>query len=82
MGWWVAVDSKLRICVVKIVVVVVVGMGFQGHEDRVWAIGDCAMSGQKGLPPIAPAALQQGGYVAKALNKVRVAGSVVWSADV
>jgi len=28
------------------------------------------MNSEKGLPPIAPAALQQGGFVAKAMNKV------------
>ncbi len=36
-----------------------------------WAIGDCAMCEQKGLPPIAQAAMQQGAYFAMTLNKAR-----------
>ena len=42
----------------------------QGHECSVWALGDCAIDEQKGLPPIAPAAMQQGSYLAKCFNKV------------
>jgi len=43
-------------------------MQVPGHEGTIWAVGDCAIDPEHPLPPIAPAAQQQGQYVADWLN--------------
>ncbi|HVM33243.1 MAG TPA: FAD-dependent oxidoreductase [bacterium] len=40
----------------------------KGHED-LYALGDCSFFGDKGLPATAQVAMQQGKYLAKALNQ-------------
>ena len=45
-----------------------------GHEGVIWAVGDCAICPDHPLPPIAPAAQQQGQYVASILNGMPAQG--------